>query len=700
MPVSPRHVNLLILTSRVEDAAEIIASLRNGGLPARGIYTDQSDRLLELTAAPEALDMILCCVDDPAVQLDQVISDYQEIEADIPLILLTEAEGQDPRRLLHALRNGARDQVERGDAERLQLLVARELADLRARRGLARTQEQIDRCEQQALELIEATEDAIAFIRDGIHQHANGAYRRRYRIAANDDITGLPLLDLVAPEHHATLREQLIQLAGSDPESLARHLLLTGVRADGHSFPAEFSLLSVEFGGHPCIRLIVRDTGSPSEQRADSQLDPDTGLENRAALIREVSRRLAQAADGDIAPFVLLYVGIPGFAEIAQSPPGFLQSFEVAAAFAAALGRTAPPHSLLARVADGGFMLLWDTTDPSDAAQLAVTIRHEVRLPLVRPDHDAATPECVTGFVFFDRPGPSPAELVDAAVANAFVATPPAERDPTIPRLLADAPDGAIPAVLDAADREIAERIDHALENDGLLLVYQPIISLLGDSQEHYSVLVRLLDDRQRLHEAREIIGPAVRSGKIAAVDRWVLDHAIKEVAAQRKTGHKIAFFINLAEETFLDTTFLLWLCDRLREIEARGNWLTLQFQEIHARRHLAKLTKLVEGFKKIQARIAISRFGQDPQPETLFQTLPIDFVLFSPEFAQDLNDDQEKKARLLRLANLAREFNVKTVVTGVEGAATLTVLWGAGIDYVQGNFLARASTSLTLNPD
>jgi EAL domain-containing protein (putative c-di-GMP-specific phosphodiesterase class I) len=59
------------------------------------------------------------------------------------------------------------------------------------------------------------------------------------------------------------------------------------------------------------------------------------------------------------------------------------------------------------------------------------------------------------------------------------------------------------------------------------------------------------------------------------------------------------------------------------------------------------------------------------------------------------LADDPNKQQRLVSLAKLAREFNVKTVVTGVEDARSLTILWTAGVDYVQGNFLQRPSPTL-----
>ena len=95
---------------------------------------------------------------------------------------------------------------------------------------------------------------------------------------------------------------------------------------------------------------------------------------------------------------------------------------------------------------------------------------------------------------------------------------------------------------------------------------------------------------------------------------------------------------------------------------------------------------------------MAINRFGVTNRPEALLQGIPLDFVLFQTEYAQGLADDKDKQEKLLGLANLAREYNVKSVVTGVEEARTLTILWSAGVDYVQGNFLQRPSPTLEIS--
>jgi EAL domain-containing protein (putative c-di-GMP-specific phosphodiesterase class I) len=45
----------------------------------------------------------------------------------------------------------------------------------------------------------------------------------------------------------------------------------------------------------------------------------------------------------------------------------------------------------------------------------------------------------------------------------------------------------------------------------------------------------------------------------------------------------------------------------------------------------------------------------------------------------------------------MVRDAGAKTVVTGVEDARSLTLLWTAGVDYVQGNFLQKPTDTIDL---
>jgi EAL domain-containing protein (putative c-di-GMP-specific phosphodiesterase class I) len=183
----------------------------------------------------------------------------------------------------------------------------------------------------------------------------------------------------------------------------------------------------------------------------------------------------------------------------------------------------------------------------------------------------------------------------------------------------------------------------------------------------------------------------------MAVIDRWVIQHAVSEITVKRGQNHRVNFFINIGEQTLQDESLLILICDCLSDFQARGNWLTFQVSEEHARRHSAAFLRLNEGLKRVKCRIAVNGFGLDPNPETTLSSLRMDFVKFAPELAQGLVESEVKQRRLVELTKMARDQGVRSIVTGVEDARTLTVLWTAGIDYVQGNFLQPPSATIDI---
>jgi EAL domain-containing protein (putative c-di-GMP-specific phosphodiesterase class I) len=245
-------------------------------------------------------------------------------------------------------------------------------------------------------------------------------------------------------------------------------------------------------------------------------------------------------------------------------------------------------------------------------------------------------------------------------------------------------------------EARINELIQHALENDRFRLVYQPIVSLQGDSREHYAVLTRLLDNNNEEILPDYFIRHAKQGEQMAKVDRWVINRAIQELAEQRKEGKKVNFFINISSAGLEDDGMLLWICDCLRKHKAKGPWITFQIHERDLRNHIQSAKKLIEGLKKIKCQLAIDQFGASPKAETLLKHLAVDFVKFDFELMQELASRQDQQDHLNELNALARQHNIKTIAMGVEDANSLAILWTVGVNYIQGYFLQEPSESIS----
>jgi PAS domain S-box-containing protein len=681
-------MNILVLTSREEDAEGIITSLRNGGLAVHGTFTQDPAQLTELTGS-QAFDLILCCEYDPSIDLAACMRSYSELDIDLPLIVVAGKE-TDSTSLIMAMRAGARDLAELGDTDHLQLIVSRELSDLGHRRTAQRLRERLRDCEQRAKDVMDSSGDAVAFIQDGMHIQVNPAYQELFGFAAIEDLEGYPLLDLIAPDDQGEARSILRQLEHLF-ENETRTMDIECVRADDNSFPARLNLSRSKLDGEPCLQVSVQGVLRQAVSDVRGLVDEDTGLPNRAALIEELSTRLDHEHPASKS-FAAIYFGINAFSQILQKE-GMTAALEAAASFGKSLKAVSPKGSFPTRVCEDSFVLLIDSVSQNEAEELAARIAKQAQLPIQAGTVDEGVPVIGTGIMLLKPGSCAPSDVLDNVYRDYLFGTLELDEPQTSETPSSEPTTSAPDPGLDEEGRRLASRIDQALEGEGFQLLFQPVVSLKGDSQENYSVLLCLRDSDGKILEAKEFLSAAIGSGKMIAVDHWVIRHAIAELAAKRSQGIKLNFFINIAEETLLEDRLLIWICDCLQEFEARGNWLTFQIPEEQARRHTAAFTRLSDGLRKVKCRVALNQFGAGQNPEALLTNLRPDFIIFSRELAKGLADDEVKQKRLIGLAELARDAGIRCMVTGVESARTLTVLWTTDIiDYVQGNFLQKPS--------
>lgn len=242
---------------------------------------------------------------------------------------------------------------------------------------------------------------------------------------------------------------------------------------------------------------------------------------------------------------------------------------------------------------------------------------------------------------------------------------------------------------------QFAQRINRALGGDHFQLFYQPIISLKGNGGERYNVFIRLRDDRQGVREAKEFLAAAVQSGRMVAVDHWVIEHALLALAEQRLHDRQLNFFINLAEETLREPGFITWLDGLIGHEPDMGNWLIFQVLEEQVRANPALYAQFAQDLAHLGCHLALNRFGIAPHPDRLLTGLPADYVKLDAQLTAGIADDERKEQQLHQLVGLIRSQGKASIATNIEDARTLSVLWTVGVDFVQGNFLQRPAPTL-----
>lgn len=702
-----KTINLLIVDESPNDAEEYVNALRNTGIAVHSKRVAREDKLIE-AMEQEDLDMILYTSDTANISPTHLMSICNSRLSGIPTIVLYPDE-QDPEPLLDALRAGARDVVAKGDTDHLQIVVAREFSDLQTRRELAEIKKRLNESEQRCNILVENSRDAIAYVHEGMYIHANKGYLDMFGYVEMDDIEGLPILDMIAPQEHKKFKEFLRSL---DSGTGTTTLDTSCQSSDEKVFKAQLEFSPASVDGEPCTQIIIRDQSLENELEEKIQLlanqDTQTGLYNRRYLMEELNT-VTSSKDKNRHEHSLHYIQIDGFQKL-RSEAGVINSDKLLKKVAYLLEEMIDEGDLLSRFGDHTFVILSSKSQLLEAEPFAETVRSSIEKHEFQIEDDSINLTCSIGISYLNSENKTSQELINQAYnaceaargdgGNKFLSY----NEEEMQQIYGDDEPGSEASEAFSEEKQapkednarIDRLINNALKNDKFRIVYQPIVSLQGDTREHYAVLTRIIDDDGADVQPAEFINRAKQLNLMSAIDKWVVQHAITELSAQRSKGHKTKFFISISESGIQDESLLLWICDCLRELNAKGAWVIFQFHEEDIRAHTQDAKRLIEGLKKIRCQIAIDKFGLTPKNEVMLKHLPIDYVKLDQSLTNGLCQSQEKQDRLGDINHAVQEFNIKSIALGVEDANSLAVLWTVGINYIQGFFMQKPTETIT----
>ena len=675
-------IELLIIERSLDAAENYVTTLRNAGIAVHPHRADKGKPLTDALADP-SLDLILCSADTEKSDFNAKIELCRGSRPDIPVVVVYQ--DQDPDVLLQALKSGARDVVATADGEHLQLVVKREFKDLLIRRELEQTRALLRETESRCASLIDNSRDAIAYVHEGMHILANPAYLAMFGHEEMEDLEGLPVLDMIAPDDHAKFKG-FLRAQGEESTRLevrCRH-------SKGEIFDAllEFSSASIE--GESCTQITIRGADQARGGQTDSFLDPHTGLANRQRFFECINTSIAAKADSQETGW-LFYIVVDDFQQIRTSI-GIAASDDLLKEFAGILSGVAGEGVELARFGDHTFTLLAQSATKQEAEQLAARIHARVL------EHDFAAKSGVMDATCSIGIARVTGETANGqeALNHAYHASEAARQKDNGGTTMFYSEQTPPPAEEEAgSETQLNRLIQHALKNDRFRLVYQPIVSLEGESRETYAVMTRLLDNNDEEILPEYFMNTAEQQGLMRDIDRWVILHAIRELVSQRGQGRKVNFFISLSASTLKDSDFLVWICDRIREESAKGAWFTFQINSEVIRSHLREAKALMEGLRKIKCLLAIDQYGLSEKAEAMLKHLPVDYVKYDPSLIEGLSKSQEKQDRLSGLNEKVHDHDIKSIALGVEDANSMAVLWNIGVDYIQGYFLQEPSESM-----
>ncbi len=203
-----------------------------------------------------------------------------------------------------------------------------------------------------------------------------------------------------------------------------------------------------------------------------------------------------------------------------------------------------------------------------------------------------------------------------------------------------------------SADRlGLLAELRSAIERDELVLHYQLKIRLATGELTGVEALVRWQHPTRGLLPPGAFVPLAARTGVVADLTRWVVDHALGQHRAWRDAGIDMPIAVNLAAANIVDITLPDAIGELLRRYDVPADRLVCEISENTVMADPVRAGAVLEG------------------------RLPLDEVKIDRSFVAGMAHDENDAMIVRSTIDLARNLGLRVVAEGVETAEIMDAL-------------------------
>ena len=460
-------------------------------------------------------------------------------------------------------------------------------------------------------------------------------------------------------------------------------------------FTGYFDFLLQGILGMSMIASLLEDEREASELASAeishlAYTDALTGLPNRPLFMDHLILALAQAARAN-QKVAVFFLDLDRFKDINDSL-GHSTGDTLLKSVADRIRRCVREGDTIARFGGDEFTLLIPRIDNvEDAAKIAHKIHETLKIPFLIADRELFVTTSI-GISVYPVDGVDPETLVRNA-DSAMYRAKDSGRDNY--QLYAPAMNAR------ALERLALENtLRRALENDELVLHYQPLVSAMTRQVVGFESLVRWQHPEQGLLSPAHFISTAEMSGLIVPIGTWVLQTACKQAKLwQKRSDTDLYVAVNLSARQFQQPNLVDEVAAILEQTNLKPELLELEITESNAMQNAEKTIYTLRELKALGVRIAMDDFGTGYSSLSYLKRFPIDTLKLDRSFVLDVTTDKSDAAIVSAVIAMAHSLDLHVVAEGVETEEQLDFLCKQKCDRIQGYFFSQPLPADKLMP-
>ncbi|MDG1709326.1 MAG: EAL domain-containing protein [Emcibacteraceae bacterium] len=550
---------------------------------------------------------------------------------------------------------------------------------------LAVAQEEAADSEQRIQTILNAMEEGLVTLdQHGKIVSSNNAMSVIFGYAPSEFI-GMTLYDLVKSSKLKT-PELISALLNSQVDGFNVYKSdETGRRKDGGAIPLKIDIREVFLEQDKHYTVLFRNV---SEQYEAEKLirhmawhDSLTGLANRNLLSERLDEalKLATRLHKKVAVMIL---DLDKFKPV-NDLHGHATGDRLLKVVAERLLQCAREVDTVARLGGDEFAIIFtNIEDDNNIVNIADRIIESIQQPT---DVDGNIIQIGTsiGISFYPQDADTPAELIRMADVALYQAKEDGRR---MYRLFDQQMDADT-----KAQKQIEMDLNKALENDELLLHYQPQVDAKTLKLVGAEALIRWQHPENGMISPYSFIPIAELCGLMIPIGQWVLNTACIAAKKWQDQGlPKIRICVNISARQFHTDNFVETIEHAIKLSNLNPKWLELEITEGMVIKNADSVVTKLEGLKALGVYLSIDDFGTGYSSLAYLKRFPVNKLKIDQSFIRNIHEDQDDAAITDAVIRLGHSLGLTVVGEGVETEEHDKILREKGCDVFQGYHFCR----------
>lgn len=430
---------------------------------------------------------------------------------------------------------------------------------------------------------------------------------------------------------------------------------------------------------HGVLRVVTERHEAERRLALGSQIDPLTGVLNRAQLAEHVARFL-HGSERSRKPFAVLLVALENLFALNRTY-GYDAGDEVIAGLARRLRENVRAGDAVGRHAGNKFSVALENCDADEMLAAAQRLIDIVKDAAFETSAGPIPATIRIGGVIGPREGRNPQVLFQHAEEALDLARQGAGKRFVAYTASLAREDARLRAL------QVADSIVSALNEQRVELAFQPIVHAATGDVAFYEALLRVrLPDGTSAAPAT-LLPVAEKAGLVHLLDQRVMALALERLAAE--PGLKVS--INCSMNTVLDPEWPDRLAQAVAENPSVRDRLIVEITETAMIEDFETTRAMIAACKRLGVKVAMDDFGAGHTSFRNLRDLAFDIVKIDGAFIQNIATSEDDRFFVRTLIDLAKHLSLRVVAEWVEDEAIARMLRDWGVDFFQGALFGYA---------